>query len=189
MKPFGVKWLFAIYMGKPVGSRFGQMLRKIQGWQISSRNRVYHLYKSVPYTQKRLRKPEAAIKEGFEEMEHEFPFETFRPWKQDYLCRHSVAPGNFPLKQPEKSCSIYFLTGFSGDVFVNGKQPVCVCVFSQVACYSRGIKMTGKPKVCRDRWWSSLPDCWPAAILYPATTFHPNIGWKLSVVSQAVIVN
>ena len=53
LKHYGVKWLFAIYMGKPVGSRFGQMASKIQGWQISSRSRVYHLYKSVPYTPKR----------------------------------------------------------------------------------------------------------------------------------------
>ena len=53
LKHYGVKWLFAIYMGKPVGSRFGQMASKIQGWQISSRNRFYHLYKSVPYTPKR----------------------------------------------------------------------------------------------------------------------------------------
>jgi len=30
-------------------------------------------------------------------MEHEFPFGTFRPEKQDYLFRRSVAQGNFPL--------------------------------------------------------------------------------------------
>ena len=38
-----------------------------------------------------------------------------------------------------------------GKPFVNGKQPMCVCVFVffffQVACYSCRIKMTGKPKV------------------------------------------
>ena len=78
-----------------------------------------------------------------------------------------------------------------GKLFVRGKQPVCVCVrvFFQVACYSCRIKMTGKPKVCPDKWWSSWSDRWPAAILSSAITFHPNIGWKLSVVSQAVIVN
>ena len=41
---------------------------------MSSWNRVYHLYKTVPFTEKRLRKPETGIKDGFEEMEHEFPF-------------------------------------------------------------------------------------------------------------------
>ena len=50
----------------------------------------------------------------FEQMEHEFPFGTFRPEKQDYLVRRSVAPGNFPLEQPEKSCTIYFPTEISG---------------------------------------------------------------------------
>ena len=50
------------------------MVRKIQNWLISSRNRVYQLYKSVPFTEKRPRRPETSIKDGFEEMEHEFPF-------------------------------------------------------------------------------------------------------------------
>ena len=50
------------------------MVRKIQNWLISSRNRVYQLYKSVPFTEKRPRRPETGIKDGFEEMEHEFPF-------------------------------------------------------------------------------------------------------------------
>ena len=34
--------------GKPVGSRFGQMVRKIQDRYISCRNRFYHMYRSVP---------------------------------------------------------------------------------------------------------------------------------------------
>ena len=67
-------WLFTIYMGKPVGSRFGQMVRTIQDRQISFPNRFYHFcnYKSVPIIEKRLRKPETGMKDGFEEMEHEF---------------------------------------------------------------------------------------------------------------------
>ena len=32
------------------------------------------LYKSVPVTEKRRRRSETGIKDGFEEMEHEFPF-------------------------------------------------------------------------------------------------------------------
>ena len=51
---------------------------------------------------------------GFEEMEHEFPFGIFLPEKQDYLFRCFVAPGNFPMKRPKKSCSIYSPNGFSG---------------------------------------------------------------------------
>ena len=58
---------------------------------------------------KRLGRRETGIKDSFEEVEHEFPFGTFRPQKkkkQDYLIRCSVAPGNFPLERPKKSCSI-----------------------------------------------------------------------------------
>ena len=40
------------YMGKPVGPRFEQMVRKIQRWLSSSWNRVYHLYKSVQFAAK-----------------------------------------------------------------------------------------------------------------------------------------
>ena len=48
---------------------------------------------------KRPRRPEPGIKDGFEEMELEFPIGRFRPEKQDYLFRCSVAPGNFPMEQ------------------------------------------------------------------------------------------
>ena len=66
---------------KPVGPRFGQMVRKIQDWLISSRNRVYYLYKSVSFSEKRPRRREDDVKDDFEKMEHEFPFGTFRPEK------------------------------------------------------------------------------------------------------------
>ena len=36
--------------------------------------------------------------------------------KQDYLFRCSVAPGNLPLERPKKLCSIYFPTGFCGNL-------------------------------------------------------------------------
>ena len=38
--------------------------------------------------------------------------------KSDYLFRCSIARGNFPLKRFNKSCSIYFPLGFSGN-FLN----------------------------------------------------------------------
>ena len=60
------------------------------------------------------RRPETGIKDGFEEMKHEFPFGIFHPEKQDYLFRCSVSPGNFPLGRPKKSRFIYFPTGFPG---------------------------------------------------------------------------
>ena len=60
-------------MGKLVGTLSGKWYAN-QDWQMSSRNRVYHLYKSVPFTEKWLRKPETGIKDGFEEIKKEFPF-------------------------------------------------------------------------------------------------------------------
>ena len=62
------------------------------------RNRVYHLYKSVPFTEKQPRRPETGIKDGFEEMEHEFPSGTFRPEKtglpfQMFRCSRIVSTG------------------------------------------------------------------------------------------------
>ena len=38
-----------------------------------------HLFKSVLFPEKRQRRPESGIKDGFDEMEHKFPFGTFRP--------------------------------------------------------------------------------------------------------------
>ena len=44
--------------------------------------------------------------------------------KQGCLFRCSIALGNFPPELPKKSCSVYYLMGFSGKLFVNGKQPL-----------------------------------------------------------------
>ena len=113
---YGTSRLFTIYLGKPVGPCFWQMISKIQDWGILSLNRVYHLYKSVPFTKKRPQRRETGIKDGWEEMEYGFLFGRFYPEKQDYLFRCSVASGNFPLKRPKKSCYLYFPTRFSGNV-------------------------------------------------------------------------
>ena len=69
------------------------------------------LYKSVPVTEKRPRRFETGIKDGCEEMEHEFPF--FCPEEQDYLFRCSVAPGHFPLAQPKSRVPFTFQTDVS----------------------------------------------------------------------------
>ena len=84
--------MFTIYMGELVGSWFGKVVSKIQDWQVSSRNSV---------TEIRPRRSEIGIKDGFQEMEHEFSFGTFRSGKQDYFFRRSATPGNFPPKRPE----------------------------------------------------------------------------------------
>ena len=55
--------------------------------------------------EKRTRRRETDVKDGFEELEHEFQFGTFRPEKQDHLVRYSVATGHFPPERRKKSCS------------------------------------------------------------------------------------
>ena len=47
------------------------------------------MHLSATFTGKRPQKSDAGIKDAFEEMEQEFPFETFRPRKQ----------GRFPINQ------------------------------------------------------------------------------------------
>ena len=100
-------------MGKPVGPRFRQMVRKIPGTgKFPSGNRVYHLYELVPFTGKWPRSPETGVKDGFEEMGLEFLFGIFRPEKQDNLFRCSVAPGNFPLERPKSHVPFTFQPDF-----------------------------------------------------------------------------
>ena len=63
----------------------------------------YYFYKSVLFTEKRPRKPETGIKDGFEETEHEFPFGIFRPEKLDYLFKYFVASEKFSQERTKKS--------------------------------------------------------------------------------------
>ena len=69
---------------------------------------------------KRPQKPETGIKGGFsfKKWNMNFHLEYSDLEKSDYLFRHSIARENFPLKRSNKSCSIYFPIGFSGN-FLN----------------------------------------------------------------------
>ena len=108
----------------PNRSRFKQKKPKFRTSKFLSRNRVYHLHKSVPLTEKRPRKPETGIKDRFEKLEHEFLFGIFRTKQQDYIFRCFVAPGNFTLERSVNSCSMCIL--------VNGRRPMFrrFCLFS-----------------------------------------------------------
>ena len=90
----------------------------------------------------------AGIKNRFQEMEHQFPFGTFRPGNQDYLFKRSVAPGNLPLKRHEKSCSIYFPTGFSGNflsaTIVSAQVTITINVARLLACVAGVRKGRGR---------------------------------------------
>ena len=90
-------------MGKAVGSGFGSA-------GLSSfvpESGVCRLYKSVPFTEKRPQIPETGMKDGFEEIEHEFsflPVEHSVGEKQDYLLGcFSLEPGSALGKKREKN--------------------------------------------------------------------------------------
>ena len=111
--------------------------RKIQDRSISSRSRVYRLYKSFSFTEKQPRKPETVIKDGFVEMKHEFPFETFRPERQDYLFRCfllvlSFAPRGFSPGTPvfPSSQKPTFPNSNSTRSQVD-EEPICGCATSK----------------------------------------------------------
>ena len=59
---------------------------------------------------------ETSIKDGFEEVEHEFPFGKFRPERQDKRFRCSVALGNSPRLELHLLSNRIFR-----ERFVNGK--------------------------------------------------------------------
>ena len=125
------------------------MVRWVKGTQSSglvnlAPNR--HLYKSVLFTEKRPRRPETGIKDGFEGMEHEFPFGIFHPEKQDYLFRCSVAEIFFGKTQ--KVASHLLSNRISRKMFVNGKQPR---IQSSVARQSRNFKQMVNDTCCSNR--------------------------------------
>ena len=75
------------------------------------------------------------IKDGFEGMEHEFPFGIFHPEKQDYPFRCSVAPKNFPgnpvgkhgaplfVSSQRKICLVYNTCGYFASCVVFFQAP------------------------------------------------------------------
>ena len=89
----------------------------------SSRNLVYHLCKSVPFTGKWPRRPDW-YQRWLGKIEREFRLGIFRPEKQDCLFRCSVAPGHFPLEQPKKVMFHLLPNRIFRKLFVNGKQPL-----------------------------------------------------------------
>ena len=71
---------------------------------LSSRNCVYHFYKSVLFSKEWPRRSGTGIKDDFEEMEHEFSFATLCPEKREYLFRSvPLLPEIFGRNDP-KSC-------------------------------------------------------------------------------------
>ena len=68
-------------------------------WKISSRNRIYVPFEQISSItpEKRPQRPETGIKDGFEEIEHQFPFLVWNiPSEKKQNCLYfSVAPRHF----------------------------------------------------------------------------------------------
>ena len=58
-------------MGKPVNQRFGQMVRQSRTDKFRPGIAFSTGTNGVPFNEKRLRKSETGIKDGFEEIEHD----------------------------------------------------------------------------------------------------------------------
>ena len=64
------------------------------------------------FTGKRPRRPETGIKDGFEKMEHKFPFGIFHSEKQDYLLDVPLLLGIFCWEEPKSRVSFTFQPEF-----------------------------------------------------------------------------
>ena len=116
--------LFSIYMRKPFGSRFGQLVSKFR-IVIFLSGLAFTICTNPSHLQ---RESGTGIKNGFDEMEHEFPFgnSVWEFWStfQEY----------FPFGKTKLVLPFKFQPKFP-DFFVNGKQPQCLdfpCLTSNV---------------------------------------------------------
>ena len=89
------------------------MVCKIQDSYVSCGDRVYHLYKSVSFTEKRPRRPETGTKEGFKGMEYEFLFGIFHPEKQATFSVVSLFREIFRCNDPRGRVPFTFQPGFT----------------------------------------------------------------------------
>ena len=88
-------------------------------WSVHGLGRWYTKFRTRKFrpgiafiTKKRPRRPEPGIKDGFDEMGREIPFGIFRPEKQDYLFRRSIATGHFQWNDPKSRAPFTFQTDF-----------------------------------------------------------------------------
>ena len=86
------------------------MVSKIQDWLISSRNRLYHVYNEISFIYRKTSKQ--AWKLWIEEVEHEFPFATFPPEKQEYFSEVPLLLQIFRWIHPNSRLPITFQPDF-----------------------------------------------------------------------------
>ena len=125
------------YTGKPVGP---QTVRKI----FVPESRLPSLYKSVPFSKKRPRRPEPGFKDGFEDMEHEFQFGIFRPEKTGPPFQMFCCSRKFSDRTTQRVVFHLLSNRIFGKILVNGKQPGCTlpmvpCGSSPVISVSRSL--------------------------------------------------
>ena len=102
---------------KLIGSQFRQMVSKIQECTICTKSSIFY--------QKWLWRPETCIKDGLEEILHEFLFETFCWEKQVWTTFSDVDP-LFALMQHYPRSKFYLPTELFWKLFVNSEQPLTV---------------------------------------------------------------
>ena len=94
----------------------GKWRAKFRMGKFNRGSRIYHLYKSFPFTEKTVTKAWNWYQTWLWANGTKISVWNITSGKQDYLFRSSVAAGNFPLERPKRSCYIYFPTGYSGNV-------------------------------------------------------------------------
>ena len=103
-------------MGKPVRSRVGKVVSKIQIGDLVNfvpESRLPFAQISSIYQKNGRESIKLISKVALKKWNKNFR-ETFRLEKQDYLFRCSIT-GNFPPERPQKSCSFYFPIRFPGN--------------------------------------------------------------------------
>ena len=108
---FWTQGVSSIYISKPVASRFGQMVKRIQDWWILIC--VYHLPKAGSFNEKRPRKPETNIQKRFEGMKSKFlpgifqPEKTFRLFQELSTEMSKNWVNGKPGKAPKRPLSLF----------------------------------------------------------------------------------
>ena len=111
---------------KLIGSQFRQMVSKIQFRSVPFAQRVPY------FTKKWLWRPETCIKDGLEEILHEFLFGTFCWEKQVWTTFSDVDP-LFALMQHYPRSKFYLPTELFWKRFLNSKQPLIVLQYVRAA--------------------------------------------------------
>ena len=113
----GIRVFLPFVWAKRTVNGLSKWRAKFRTGKFHRRSRIYHLYKSVPFTEKKGHQSLKLVSNmALSKWNTNFRVEYYIRKKQDYLFRFSVAAGNFPPDPPKRSCYIYFPTGYSGNV-------------------------------------------------------------------------